>query len=68
MLRDLEMFRDKEVKYTKTLNALDEQTQRRAQAEDEVERLRKTLDELQHKTSSQIDHQQRQLDDLKFNN
>lgn len=26
LLRDLEMFRDKEVKYTKTLNALDEQT------------------------------------------
>lgn len=68
MAKELEIFKEKDAKYNQTRVSLDEEIQRRISTENELDRVRTALADLQSKSSIDIENLKRNLEELKLNN
>lgn len=66
--QDVDMYREKEIKYNQVRISLDEEQQRRVYADTESDRLRNALSDLQCSSSHEIENLKRAVDELRMQN
>ena len=68
MQQDVDMYREKEIKYNQVRISLDEEQQRRVYEDTESDRLRNALSDLQCSSSHEIENLKRAVDELRMQN